>query len=349
LQQGSNTRLNETFYRHTRQMNSELKAIYSECPSEQQKEQRAFVLRHLVFQHCPELLADHVLGDNTTSVVREEHVKKLLFDGIKAVLALVAAGAKGGRPTNEHLPIGRILLGSACLYLKKGQYADAARLLDTTRRAIAANTAVAVDNLNAEGLAIELREGFLKVRGLERSKGLFCKTPAAIIEQITQYYTLASVACPGKYDVVTNPEKRRESERKRLLFGNIHKHHRKCLALAQEEQLSQWEQAMLLAPDEAFDTTKIYAVSTRLHSRGDHRMLLVRMVTGRVRELQGNDGDTVLCVQHKRSTPRHEQRKRAYEASLVARGKNPFFEERYVQETKVGVTMVVEAIVQLRD
>ena len=29
LQQGSNTRLNETFYRHTRQMNSELKAIYS--------------------------------------------------------------------------------------------------------------------------------------------------------------------------------------------------------------------------------------------------------------------------------------------------------------------------------
>ena len=69
LQQGSNTRLNETFYRHTRQMNSELKAIYSECPSEQQKEQRAFVLRHLVFQHCPELLAYHVLGDSTTSAV----------------------------------------------------------------------------------------------------------------------------------------------------------------------------------------------------------------------------------------------------------------------------------------
>ena len=77
-----------------------------------------------------------MLGDSTTSAVREEHVKKLLFDGIKAVLALVAAGAKGGRPTkNEHLPIGRVLLGSACLYLKKGQYADAARLLDTTRRA----------------------------------------------------------------------------------------------------------------------------------------------------------------------------------------------------------------------
>ena len=69
LQQGSNTRLNETFYRHTRQMNSELKAIYSGCPTEQQKEQRAFVLQHLVFQHCPELLAYHVLGDSTTSAV----------------------------------------------------------------------------------------------------------------------------------------------------------------------------------------------------------------------------------------------------------------------------------------
>ena len=53
LQQGSNTRLNETFYRHTRQMNSELKAIYSGCPTEQQKEQRAFVLRHLVFPALP--------------------------------------------------------------------------------------------------------------------------------------------------------------------------------------------------------------------------------------------------------------------------------------------------------
>jgi len=109
---------------------------------------------YLVFQHCPELLAYHVLGDSTTSAVREEHVKKLLFDGIKAVLALVAAGAKGGRPTNEHLPIGRVLLGSACLYLKKGQYADAARLLDTTRRAIATNTPVAVHNLNTEGLLL---------------------------------------------------------------------------------------------------------------------------------------------------------------------------------------------------
>ena len=109
-----------------------------------------------------------------------------LFDGIKAVLALVAAGAKGGRPTNEHLPIGRVLLGSACLYLKKGQYADAARLLDTTRRAIAnTNTAVAVDNLNTEGLLLTPAQvisllSSMKTTHIERSIGARTRSRCAV-------------------------------------------------------------------------------------------------------------------------------------------------------------------------
>ena len=108
-----------------------------------------------------------------------------LFDGIKAVLALVAAGAKGGRPTNEHLPIGRVLLGSACLYLKQGQYADAARLLDTTRRAIATNTAVAVDNLNTEGLLLTPAQvisllSSMKTTHIERSIGARTRSRCAV-------------------------------------------------------------------------------------------------------------------------------------------------------------------------
>jgi hypothetical protein len=80
-----------------------------------------------------------------------------------------------GRATNEHMAIKRILLGSACMHLQKGQYTEAARLLDTSRHAISASTALAIGELDPEipgqGLIFELRRGFLKVRGLERSNG----------------------------------------------------------------------------------------------------------------------------------------------------------------------------------
>ena len=112
----------------------------------------------------------------------------------------------------------RILLGSACLHLKKGQFTEAARLLDTSRRAISVSTALAIDELEGPRLQggsplLQLKAGFLKTRGLERSQGLFCKTPAAIIEAITHYYTIASIACPGKHDVCTNPDDRSERAR----------------------------------------------------------------------------------------------------------------------------------------
>jgi hypothetical protein len=171
---------------------------------------------------------------------KSEDVKKLLLKGIQAVVALTTPAS--GRPTNEHLAVKRILLGSACLHLKKGQFTEAARLLDTSRRAISASTStalcIAIDELEGPRLQggsplLQLKAGFLKTRGLERSQGLFCKTPAAIIEAITHYYTIASIACPGKHGVCTNPDDRSEREGKRLLFGNIHTHQRyACLKQA---------------------------------------------------------------------------------------------------------------------
>jgi hypothetical protein len=180
--------------------------------------------------------------------------------------------------------------------LQKGQYTEVARLLDTSRRAIAASTAIAIDELSGplllhagEGPLLQLKAGFLKTRGLERSMGLFCKTPAAIIEAITQYYVVASTVCPGKHDVCTNPDDRGEREGKHLLFGNIHKHHLKSLKLVQEEQFDKWNETRLVDGDKCFDTNELYAVSTRLHSRGDARMMLVKAVTGKPRELRADD------------------------------------------------------------
>ena len=114
-----------------------------------------------------------------------ESISELLFAGIiKKVIEL--ATPAHGRPTNEQSAIKRILLGSVSLYLQKGQYTEAARLLDTSRRAIAASTAIAIDELSGpllqhagKGVLLQLKAGFLKTRGLERSMGLFCKTPAA--------------------------------------------------------------------------------------------------------------------------------------------------------------------------
>jgi hypothetical protein len=248
-------------------MNASLKSIWSEEPSNKQKEQRDFVLRHMLYQNRPCLLADHVQAHGGAAMRnKSEDVKNLLlYKGMKQVLELVTPA--NGRVTNEHMAIKRILLDSACIHLQKGQYTEAARLLDTSRRAISASTALAIDELDPEipgqGPIFELRRGFLKVRGLERSNGLFCKTPAAIIEAITQYYVISAIACPGKHDVCTNPDGRSESEGKRLLFGNTHKHHLKCLKLVQEEQLDKWNETCLVDDGQCFDTSELYAVSTR--------------------------------------------------------------------------------------
>jgi hypothetical protein len=152
------------------------------------------------------------------------------------------------------------------LHLKKGQFTEAARLLDTSRRDISVSTALALDALEGPRLLggsplLQLKAGFLKTRGLERSQGLFCKTPAAIIEAITHYYTIASIACPGKHDVCTNPDDRSERGGKRLLFGNIHTHHYKCLKLVQEEQLDKWNETRLVDGEQCFDT----ALTTSTH------------------------------------------------------------------------------------
>jgi hypothetical protein len=75
---------------------------------------------------------------------KSEDVKKLLLKGIQAVVALTTPA--NGRPTNEHLAVKLVLLGSACLHLKKGQFTEAARLLDTSRRAISVRASVCVSS-----------------------------------------------------------------------------------------------------------------------------------------------------------------------------------------------------------
>jgi hypothetical protein len=76
----------------------------------------------------------------------------------------------------------------------------------------------------------------------------------------TQYYVISAIACPGKHDVCTNPDDRSGSEGKRLLFGNTHKHHLKCLKLVQEEQLDKWNETCLVDDGQCFDTSKLYAL-----------------------------------------------------------------------------------------
>lgn len=125
-------------------MKAVMKSIWTGEPNEKQREQRDFVLRHVLYQNRPCLLADYVQGHSGAAMRnKSEDVKKLLLKGIQAVVALTTPAS--GRPTNEHLAVKRILLGSACLHLKKGQFTEAARLLDTSRRAISASAALAID------------------------------------------------------------------------------------------------------------------------------------------------------------------------------------------------------------
>jgi hypothetical protein len=81
--------------------------------------------------------------------------------------------------------------------------------------------------------------------------------------------------------VCTNPDDRGERPAgKRLLFGNIHKHHLKSLKPVQEDQFDKWNGTHLVDGDKCLDTNELCAVSTRLHSRGDARMMPVKAVTG---------------------------------------------------------------------
>ena len=151
LQKDHSTRLNTTFKRHLQQMKAVMKSIWTGEPNEKQREQRDFVLRHVLYQNRPCLLADYVQGHSGAAMRnKSEDVKKLLLKGIQAVVALTTPAS--GRPTNEHLAVKRILLGSACLHLKKGQFTEAARLLDTSRRAISVSTALAIDELEGPRL-----------------------------------------------------------------------------------------------------------------------------------------------------------------------------------------------------
>jgi hypothetical protein len=75
---------------------------------------------------------------------KSEDVKELILKGIQAVVALTTPAS--GRARNEHLAVKRILLGSACLHLMKRQFTEAARLLDTSRRAISVRASVCVSS-----------------------------------------------------------------------------------------------------------------------------------------------------------------------------------------------------------
>jgi hypothetical protein len=61
--EGHSTRLNTTFKRHLQQMKVVMKSTtWTGEPNEKQKEQRDFVLRHMLYQNRPCLLADYVQG-----------------------------------------------------------------------------------------------------------------------------------------------------------------------------------------------------------------------------------------------------------------------------------------------
>jgi hypothetical protein len=65
----------------------------------------------------------------------------------------------------------KILLGSACLHLKKGQFTEAARLLDTSRRAISISVgiALAIDGLEHPSPEPELGIGLSRPNALNHA------------------------------------------------------------------------------------------------------------------------------------------------------------------------------------
>ena len=63
-------------------MNASLKSIWSEEPSEKQAEQRDFVLRHMLYQNRPCLLADHVQAHSGAAMRnKSEDTETVLFKG----------------------------------------------------------------------------------------------------------------------------------------------------------------------------------------------------------------------------------------------------------------------------
>jgi hypothetical protein len=111
---------------------------------------------------------------------------------------------------------------------------------------------LAIDELDPE--IPNIRRGFLKVRGLERSNGMFCKTPAAIIEAITQYYVISAIACAPTQ--MTGARVRGRAYSLATSISTI----KKCLKLVQEEQLDKWNETCLVDDGQCFDTSELYAV-----------------------------------------------------------------------------------------
>jgi hypothetical protein len=74
-----------------------MKSIWTGEPNEKQKEQRDFVLRHVLYQNRPCLLADYAQGHSGAAMRnKSEDVKELILEGIQAVVALTtpASGAQ---------------------------------------------------------------------------------------------------------------------------------------------------------------------------------------------------------------------------------------------------------------
>jgi hypothetical protein len=101
LQKGHSTRLHTTFKQHLQQMEVAMKSIWTGEPNEKQREQRDFVLRHVLYQNRPCLLADYAQGHSGAAMRnKSEDVKELILKGIQAVVAPTTPAS--GRPTNEH-------------------------------------------------------------------------------------------------------------------------------------------------------------------------------------------------------------------------------------------------------
>ena len=133
------------------------------------------------------------------------------------------------------------MLACFCCELDPGQFSEAGRALEISVETIRQHRHLLADLIQSD----DLRGEYIQVRGLKRSEGVLAATSIEDIDTIVSYYRRASVACPGKHDVVTNPDNRSESKQKRNLFGTISSHHRKCVTEMKNEQKLAWAASLL--------------------------------------------------------------------------------------------------------
>jgi hypothetical protein len=196
--------------------------------------------------------------------------------------------------------------------LQPGQYSAAGKLLGIDRHAVSAHAGMLSELIQSD----DLRQEFMQIRGLPRGCGILARTPIADIEAAAQYLIGEAAACPGKYDVVTNPENRQEKKGKMALYGMMRAHHRRFNQRKQREQRAEWKQE---AESISLQPGQLLACCSLLHGAGNTSFIVVEALGSSPVQFDPQRHQA-LQVERARSGPRLLRRKQAFGAAVAAGG-----------------------------